>query len=224
MMTGRLWGGRERAFDEERDEAMKIDATTKRRLSAALTLVVMLMPAVAFAAGGGGGHHGDHHFPWGHYLASWFNFAVFAAILWKFALPKINEFFHNRRELLMANLNEAKRLREEAERNLEEYQARLDALEEEREELLEEYNRQGEREKEKIIEEAQRQVEKMRADAERLIDQEVKKAVAMLEQRAVDHAVEMAYKLAGEKLDGVSKQKKLVDRYVEDLGALDRLN
>jgi F-type H+-transporting ATPase subunit b len=194
--------------------------TGKRAAGALVFLATMLVSGVAFAAGGGGDHHG---FPWGKFAASWVNFAIFAAILWKFALPPIQNFFKERRAKLEENLKEAERLREEAEAKLAEYKSKLDALEKEREELLEEYNEQGEREKAKIIADAKKAVEKMRVDAERLIEQEVKKAIASLEQRAVDHAVDMARQLAKEKLEGKDKQNKLVDRYLEDLESIENL-
>lgn len=182
-------------------------------------LAAMLISSVAFAAGGG-----DHKgFPWGHFAASWINFAIFAGILWKFALPPIQNFFKNRRENLEANLKEAERLREEAEAKLQEYKDKISALEKEREDLLEEYNEQGEREKAKIIADAKKAVEKMRVDAERLIEQEVKKAIATLEQRAVDHAVDLAHQMAKEKLEGKTEQKKLVDRYLDDLESIENL-
>lgn len=193
--------------------------TGKRAAGALVFLATMLFGGVAFAAGGGDGHS----FPWGHFAASWINFAIFAGILWKFALPPIQNFFQNRRAKLEENLKEAERLREEAEAKLAEYKNKLDALEKEREELLEEYNEQGEREKAKIIADAKKAVEKMRVDAERLIEQEVKKAIASLEQRAVDHAVDMARQMAKEKLEGKDQQKKLVDRYVEDLESIENL-
>ncbi len=196
--------------------------STKRALTVILTgSLLCLLPSIALAAGGG---HGDHHFPRASVAASWVNFAIFLGILVYFAKDSIQTFFSNRKELLEANLKEAERLREEAQAKLEEYQAKLDQLEQEREELLEEYNRQGEREKIKIIEDAKNQVEKMREDAERVIEQEVKKVIASLEQRAVDHAVRLAKDMAKDRLDSEDKQSKLVDGYVEDLASIDSLS
>lgn len=195
------------------------NSITPRALGALTFTGIVCASSVALAAGGG-----DAHFPWPHYAASWVNFAIFAAILWKFALPPIQRYFKARRGLLEASLLEAERLRAEAEAQLEVYRSKIAALESERATLLDEYNEQGEREKAKIIAEAKRGVEKMRADAERLIDQEVKKAIAGLEQRAVDHAVEMAEQIARQKLSQESAQKALVDSYISDLESMDKLS
>ena len=55
------------------------------------------------------------------------------------------------------------------------------------------------------------------------VESQLKKAIASLEQRAVDHAVDMARQMAKEKLEGKDQQKKLVDRYVEDLESIENL-
>lgn len=194
---------------------MKRSQTTKVIV---LTVAMMLWPVVAMAAGGGHGDEG-HHFPWGHFAASWVNFAIFLGILWKFALPPIQKYFAERRESLLENLNEAKRLREEAAARLAEYESKLDALDTERQALLDEYREQGEREKDRIIEDTTRQVEKLRVDAERVIEQEVKKAKAALEARAVEQAMKIAQEEAVKKLSS-GGQNKLVTRYIEDLKGL----
>lgn len=196
---------------------MKFKAVHPLTIGAVVAVAVLLVVEPAFAAEEGAHGHG---FPWAAWITSLVNFLIFAGLLYKYAGGPTTEFFKNRRETLIADLDEARNLREEAEARLEEYTARLDALEDERKKLLEEYHEQGEREKKRIIEEAKHQVEKMRADAEVTIDQEVKKAVANLERQVVDLAVGMAEKMAQDKLDA-GKQKSLVDDYVNELSALE---
>jgi F-type H+-transporting ATPase subunit b len=181
----------------------------------AIAIILLVEPAFAVEEAG----HGAG-FPWIPWVTSVVNFAIFAALIYKFAGGSISEFFRGRRDALIENLDQARVLREEAEARLEEYSARLDALEGERQELLEEYHLQGEREKKRIIEDAKRQIDKMRADAEISIDQEVKKAVASLERQVVAQAVARAEVLAGDKLDA-DRQKSLLEEYVRDLGAMD---
>lgn len=155
-------------------------------------------------------------FPWVEFVVAIANFAIFAWVIVKFGGPFIQEYFATRREDFLREMNAAQEARKEAEARLAEYDAKLEALEQERQALLDEYHAQGEREKQRLVETAKRQVEKMRADAESLIDQEVKKAVAMLEEQAVDLAVQMAADKAKEELDE-SRQKKLFERYVSGL-------
>ncbi len=193
---------------------MKFRAPTPVKSAVLAGCAVVLFAEPAFAAAPGGG------FPWGAWVVSIINLVIFLAIIYKFGGPKISAFFKNRRETLIHDLEVARKLREEAEARLEEFSARLDALEDERKKLLEEYHEQGEREKKRIIEEAKRQVEKMRADAEVTIEQEVKKAIADLERQVVDLAVGMTEKMAQEKLDA-GRQKTLVDNYVSELTSLE---
>lgn len=180
-------------------------------------VLVLLLATPAFAAGGGDGHG----FPVPHFIASIVNFLIFAGILYKYGWPKIKEFYKQRHAMLTFNLNEAKRLKEEAEATLAQYRQRLDELEDERQQLLDEYHKQGQREKERIVEDAKHQVEKMRADAKVLIEQETKKAIASIEKKAVDEALNLSKAILSERLSGKSAQVKLIDTYIEDLGSVE---
>ena len=194
---------------------MTYDKAQKMLVGAAAALAVLLLADPALAASGA-----SKGFPWLKWIVSIANLAIFLFLVVKFGGPKIQEFFKNRREDLIDDLEEARRLREEAEAKLEEYATKLDALEDERKKLLEEYHEQGEREEKRIIEEAKEQVERMRRDAEITIAQETKKAIAELEQQAVNLAVEMAEEIARKKLDA-SKRDQLVENYVDELEGLE---
>lgn len=192
------------------------EVLTPSRLGFGVALAIVLLVEPAFAVDPLAEQPG---FPWASWAVSVFNLLVFLGIIYKFGGPGITEYFKNRREKLLENLDQARLLREEAEARLQEYSARLDALETERQTLLEEYHRQGEREKSRLIAEAKTQIEKMRKDAEVSIDQEIKKAVADLEQQMVTRAVERAEDLARERMDA-ERQRNLVDDYVRELGTL----
>lgn len=213
------------ASPERRDrprESIEATMTTyqicKRYAQLAGAAVFAAAPNLGFAAGSGSGSNGSESgaldLLWA--ISPWINFAVFVGIVIYYAVPAAEEFFQDKRADLAEDLEEAERLRREAEARLEEYKAKLEALEGKREELMDEYREQGEREKERIIEEAERQVEKMRADAEQTIDQEVRKAIARLEEEAVDLAVEMAETMAREQL-GAEDHDQLIESYVDDL-------
>ncbi len=188
----------------------RLTARNKRLLTITTLVTSTALSSTAFAAEGAPG------FPWASWGVSILNLFIFLGIIIKFGGPAIQKHFAERRRLFVYNFEEAARLREEAEARLEEYSARLDSLDRERQELLEEYHAQGEREKVRLIEAAKKQVEKMRADAELTIQQDVKKAVSDIERQAVDLAVEMAHQLAQEKLDANSRNR-LVDSYVAQL-------
>lgn len=185
-------------------------------LQLAIVAVVVAGPAFVWAAGGGGGEAASGPGYWTTWIVQMINFGIFAGIVVYFLKGPGARYFAERREEMLSDLKEARRMREEAEEKLEEYNEKLDAFEAEKQELLDEYHEQGEREKERIIEEAKQQVEKMREDAERTIEQETRKAVAELEQQAVDLAVDMAEDLVKEKLDD-ERHDALIERYVSEI-------
>ena len=177
-----------------------------------LTLVAVVLVALpAFAAGEYDG------FPWKYWFAGLFNLAIFVGVLIYAGAKPIKQLFHDRRETFLKNMNAAKAAREEAEARLAELNEKIELLEKERQALLDEYHAQGEREKQRLVDTAKKQVEKMRADAEATIEQEVKKAVAMLEKQAVDLAVGMAREKAVKRLDA-SAQDRLFEGFISELG------
>lgn len=184
-----------------------------KNYSSLIALTILLLSTPAYAAGGHAG------FDWGHFAATCLNFAIFVGALVYFAGPGLKALFDGKREKLLADLDEAKHLRQAAEAKFNEYTARLDALDSERRQLLDEYHSQGEAEKNRMIEDAKRQVEKLRVDAELVIQQELRKAVRAIEEQAVDMALEMAEKRVQEKLDP-STHNALVDGFVGDLKSM----
>ena len=191
--------------------------TQARPLGALLMVASLLTASPALAAGDG------HGFPLPHFIATVINFLIFLAIIYKFAWTKIQDFFKTRQAQLRHSLDEAKRLREQAEATLAQYRERLDALEDERQQLLDEYHKQGQREKERIVEDAKLQVEKMRADAKLLIEQETKKAIASIEEKAVDQALGLAATLLKDRLSAPGAQVSLVDSYIAALPQTQRV-
>ena len=181
----------------------------------ATLMVVTLIAADVYAAGGHGGG-----FPWKHWVVSIINFAIFVGIVVYFAGGKIQDFYANQRDGIIADRDASKLLRQAAEAKFEEYSQRLDKLDEERKELLDLYHKQGEEEKERLVADAKAQVEKMRTDAELVIQQEMRRAIAALEEQAVDLAITLAEKQLVSKVDdGV--QSQIVDAYVADLNQMD---
>lgn len=192
---------------------MKQQSVFQRRTSfLAMGALCAVWPRLAWAAPADG-------FPWVNWAVSLVNLGIFLGILIYFAGPRIQGFFKTRRDTLVADLQAAERLREEAQARLDEYEARMSSLDDERKAILDEYHRQGEREKERLVEDARRQVEKMRADAELVIQQEVRKAVATIEAQAVEAAVGFARETLEKNLDE-RRQNALVTRYVDDMKSM----
>src|SRR5439155_12407798 len=101
-----------------------------------------------------------------------------------------------RKETIVRELEEAKRLRESAEKRLAEYESKLDKIQDDLERIRGEFRQQGELEKQRIVSEAKERRERMKRDAEVLLSQEVKQ----MRQDLVVEVVRQATKLATELL------------------------
>ena len=120
--------------------------------------------------------------PWTHIGLQALNFAVFAGLLYRAARGRVSAYLQARRQRVEEELNEARRMRAEAERLKEEWERRLSSLREEREELLRREVERAEREAERILEEARRTAEREAAGLrERLLDELMRRSISLAE-------------------------------------------
>ena len=110
------------------------------------------------------------------------------------------------------------KLYDDAEKKLAEYEARFRNLEQESEQIVEDYIKQGEDAKKRILAEAEAQAEKLEDMAKRNIEQEFKAAKALLKQEVVDRAMEQAEALIKKSIT-TQDQNRLVDEYLKKVEA-----
>lgn len=184
----------------------------KHRIAAITSaLLVTALPSVAFAEGGAG----EPDFLTTAVFQA-LNLAILFGLGFYFGRQPFSNFLKERRERVTRELEEAKKLHEEARANLADYKRRLDALDGQRDKLLKEYQTMGEKERDRLIEEAQRQADKILRDAQSTVDGEIKRARASLEAEAVNLATAMAEQAIREKMNR-DAQKHLVDAFLSDL-------
>jgi F-type H+-transporting ATPase subunit b len=145
------------------------------------------------------------------FLASLLNFGLLAFIVVRFGRKPLAEALQKRRQTIMQDIDNASRLKQEAEARLEDYEDKLERLEETRAELKAEYAAQAELEKAHILAEAEQRRARMRRDAEFRVEQELKEARALLLQEAVQGAVAAAEELLRQRVG-----KDDLDRLAED--------
>ncbi len=128
------------------------------------------------------------------------SFAILLFVLWKFAFPPIMAMLEERERKIRDSLEQAERSREEAERRLKEYEAKLAGAAREAEEVL---NRA--RERAQVLQEENEK--RMLADAERIkenaareIDQERRRAVQEIRDKTIDLSLMVAEKVVGRTL------------------------
>jgi F-type H+-transporting ATPase subunit b len=138
---------------------MKMNTKMARRIGAALALATLLTPSVAFAAGGGDSEIVKTA------IFHLINMVALVAIVIYFARTPMRRFLKDRKSQVTSELEEARRLHEEAKALLAGYESQIANLDEERKAILSEYKEIGEAERDRIIAAAKRQAEKIATDA-----------------------------------------------------------
>ncbi|UJR81921.1 ATP synthase F0 subunit B [Sandaracinus amylolyticus] len=141
-----------------------------------------------------GEHGGEHHaeintFELGGSIV---NFALLLLVLFLLMRKSLPEFLRNRRASVVEGMEEAKRVKEEAETKYKEYSARIDNLDAELDRLREEMRRAGMDERDRIVADASKRAEKMRDEARFLIEQQMKQLREDLTREAIEAAVAAA--------------------------------
>ena len=159
------------------------------------------------------GEVGKHAAPWGDLLKRGLNFVVLVGILFYLLRKPAGKFFSNRRESIKNTLEDLERQKKEAQSKIEEYQQKLSALETERNKIIQDFITEGETEKSKIIEGAHMTATQVKEEAERAIQQEVKKAKGLLQQEVAELSTKMAEDLLKKHMKDTDQQR-LVDEYL----------
>jgi F-type H+-transporting ATPase subunit b len=152
------------------------------------------------------------------FAAAILNFIVLAAMYYHFGKKPIAEGLKNRRAEVAKEIEEAQRMKREAEARAKQYQSKLERLEEELAMTRQALHDAGEGEKARIIKEAEEKAARMRKDAEFLIEQEIKQMKQDLWRETVDMAVTAAEELLKNKVT-TADQERLAEDYLASLGA-----
>jgi len=144
-------------------------------------------------------------------------FVLFVALLIYFAVPrKIIAALDKRAENIQQELSEARRLREEAQSILADYQRKQRDAEAEAKDII----AQAEREAQAYAQETRRQFDEMLERRMRMADEKIARAesdaVAEVRSRAVDASVDAAEQIIASKLDD-EKARALINQSVEQL-------
>jgi F-type H+-transporting ATPase subunit b len=151
------------------------------------------------------------------FLANVLNFVFLAFILYRFGRKPLAAALVKRKHEIMREIDNATRLKEEAEDRLRDYEEKFERMEETFEQLRIEYAAQAEQEKKHILTEADERRARMQRDAEFRIEQELKSARAELLQEAVASAVKAAEELLTAKV-GPGDLDRLAEDYLSSVG------
>lgn len=178
----------------------------------------------------GGGHgHGPAPINWSDfgnkeqppYAALAFNFVILLGLYVYFGRGPVAAALKKRRQELAREIEEAQRMRAEAEERAKLYQAKLARLEDELKEARQALLDAGRGEKERILKDAEERAARMQRDAEALVEAEFKQMRLDLTREAVETALSAAEEMLKLRITP-SDQERLAEDYLADLAARNR--
>lgn len=144
------------------------------------------------------------------------NFALLLFILGKYGGPAARKLAEERHDAIASALAEAGKLRDEAQKKLAEYEARIKNVDDEIKKLVDGIRADAEADKGRILEAAKHQAEAMKKDAEQRIAAEIALARTQLTKEVTAAAVNATEKLVKDKATP-DDQRKLVSSFIEGL-------
>jgi len=187
-----------------------------------LFLLLLLNFSLVYAASGGhGGEAAGGHGAaggesaerlWGLFWRS-VNFIIFFVVLFLLVRKPIKQGMAGRRETIQKELDELEQKKAEAKRELQSFETRLGALKEEREAIIKEFKKDGEREKAKIIESARSTASRIVEQAQLTIQQEIQRSNQALREEVAGLSVKMAEDILRKNITD-NDQKILIGEYL----------
>jgi F0F1-type ATP synthase membrane subunit b/b' len=142
---------------------------------------------------------------------------VLYGFIFRAAKKPLREALKNRKTNILRGMDEAARMKRDAERRLEEYEAKLERIEDEVERVRREMREGAEAERVRILAEARARRERMEKDAALLVQQELAAARDALRAEMVTSAISSAAATVKTRLKP-DDQQRLADEYLAGLG------
>lgn len=147
------------------------------------------------------------------------NFAILFTILYIVLAKPVKNYLASRSDAIKKALDEAKLVREEAEKRYREYQVKMERLTAEARELRDSLVDEGNKEKARIIEEANKAAQRIKEQAQFSAEQEIKKARQALKEETANLIAEMTEEKLKKEIKG-SDQERLVREYLSASGGI----
>jgi len=151
------------------------------------------------------------------FIATLINFGILVAGYYLLGKKPIAAGLQARRDAIAKEIEEAQRMKQEAEERAKLYQAKLEKLEDEVRTAREALVRAGEAERDRIVTDAEAKAERMRKDAEFLVEQELKQMRLDLWREAVEAAVSAAEEMLKKRVTAAD-QERLAEGFLSELG------
>jgi F-type H+-transporting ATPase subunit b len=145
------------------------------------------------------------------------NSAILFLVLYLFGRRPVREALRKRKARIMHGMEEAARMKAEAERRLSEYEEKLERVDYEITRVQREMREAGEAERVRVLREARERRQRVERDAHLLIEQELKATRDLLYRETVAGAIRSAHAALVEQVS-VADQQRLAREYLAELG------
>lgn len=147
-------------------------------------------------------------------------FGILYWLLDKYAFGKLFAVMEQRRELVLGQLEEAKKTREQATVYVEEQKEALKQARQEAFEIIEQSKQSSGKQAKDLLEQAKADATRLKTEAVRDIESERNKAVEALRGEIGAFSVDIASKLIQREVEtSPAEQEKLVDQYLKEVGS-----
>ena len=147
-------------------------------------------------------------------------FAIVFWLMWKFAIPQLNETLDKRAAAVKAELEAAERAKVEAEKLRHDYEAQLAGARDEANQIVEQARQTGEEARQGIVARAEEEAAGIRDRAAAELAGERERVAGELRGQVASLSLEVAEKVVGRSLDR-SAQQALVDQFIDELGGVE---
>jgi len=196
---------------------MKLSRSAKLRWRyAGIVFVVLLMVSAGLAASAMASGDGEGSGGKGWVKADWarvLNFGVLALLLFVLLRKPLPKILNGRIEGIKDQLAELEAKKAEAEKQLAGYNEKLSALEQEADQIVQEYVKQGNEAKARILKEAEATAEKLQQQARRAIEHEFDQAKSKLQADILEKSLKKAEEIIASQINA-SDQDQLIDEYL----------
>jgi F-type H+-transporting ATPase subunit b len=144
-------------------------------------------------------------------------FVIVFALLGKVLLPRIQKTLAERADAIEGGLHRADEAQAEAAKTLEQYRAQLAEARHEASRLRAEAQEQGAQIIAEMREQAQAEARRITEAAHAQLDADRQQALAALRAEVGALSVELASKIVGESLTDEARQRRMVDRFLDEL-------
>jgi F-type H+-transporting ATPase subunit b len=152
----------------------------------------------------------------GMMIWTWVTFLIVLGILSKLALKPMLTAISNREDQIRGDIENAEKLRDEAEELLNKHKELMASAESEAQKIIKENQQLAERTKQSMIDEARNESEKIIKNAKKEIDRQKESALSSLRAEVADLAIGAAEKIIIQKLDK-REHDNVINEYIKSM-------